>query len=495
MRILSASAELAPLAQSGGLGDAVSGLSRALAARGHDVTCVLPGYRSSLAAYATLPATPPLVVEGDVTVSLPGGDLHCRWLRGLLAPDVTVSFLDAPGLYDRTGLYGHPDDALRFIAFSRAVAYRCDSAHPDVLITHDWHTALAICALRTTLDRGINRAIGTVQVIHNNAYQGLFPREAMALTGLAMELFHPEGIEAWGRLCLLKGGIHWADRIVAVSPTYAEEIQTPEFGEGLEGVYRARAHRLCGIANGIDVHRFDPAHDPALPEPFSASQPAGKRRCREAVAKELGLLEPGPGRLCVAIGRFAKQKGWDVLAEALDELVAQDCSVALLGDGEVEIAARVRDAAVRHPGQVALHVGYDEALARRLYGGADCVLIPSRFEPCGLVQRIAQRYGAVPVAHRVGGLADTIDDPEFEAVHLPHRPVPSPVRRPTGVLFAPLTAAALLEAVARVARLGDSGKLEALQRHLLRLDVSWAKPAARWEKVLEAAAYEAKGRL
>jgi len=494
LRILSASAELAPLAQSGGLGDAVSGLARALAVRGHDVTCVIPGYRSSLAAYAALPGTPALVDDGDVIVALPGGDLRCRWLRGLLAPGVRVSFLDAPALYGRPGLYGHPDDALRFIAFSRAVGYRCDSAHPDVLVTHDWHGALATCVLRTALDRGLNRAIGTVQVIHNNAYQGLFPRETMALTGLATELFHPEGLEAWGYLCLLKGGIHWADRIVAVSPTYSEEIQTPEFGEGLEGAYRTRAHRLCGIANGIDTHRFDPGHDPALPEPFNASQPQGKLRCREALAKELGLLAPGPGRLCVAIGRFAKQKGWDILAAALDGLVAQDCSVGLLGDGEPEIAVQVRDAAARHPGRVAVHTGYDEALARRLYAGADCVLIPSRFEPCGLVQRIAQRYGAVPVAHRVGGLADTIDDPEFEAAHL-RRPAASPARRATGVLFEPLSAAALVEAVARVARLGDTGKLETLERRLLRLDVSWAKPAARWEKILEAAAYEAKGRL
>jgi starch synthase len=317
----------------------------------------------------------------------------------------------------------------------------------------------------------------------------------MALTGLPNELFHPEGVEAWGRLCLLKAGIHWADRIVAVSPTYAREIQTPEFGEGLEGVYRARAHRLCGVANGIDVHRFDPAHDAALPEPFGASHPAGKRRCREAMAKELGLLEPVPGRLCAAIGRFATQKGWDVLATALDQLVAEDCSVGLLGDGDPAIAARVQEAAARHPGRVAVRLGYDEALARRLYGGADCVIIPSRFEPCGLVQRIAQRYGALPVAHRVGGLADTIDDPEFEAAHFPRKATASPPRKSTGILFTPLTPPALANAVARVAHLGDTGKLEAIQRRLLRLDVSWAKPAARWEKILEAASYEARGRL
>jgi len=495
LKLLFASAELAPLAQSGGLGDAVSGLAHALAIRGHEVTCVIPCYRSSLTAYATLPGAAPLVDDGDVVVSLPGGELRGRWLRGELAPGLTICLFNAPALYDRPGLYGHADDALRFIALSRAAAYRCDATHPDALVTHDWHAALAICVLRTALDRGANRAIGAVQVVHNNAYQGLFPRETMALTGLASELFHLEGLEAWGRLCLLKGGIHWADRIVAVSPTYAEEIQTREFGEGLEGAYRARANRLCGIANGIDVLRFDPAHDSALSQVFDALRPAGKRRCREAMAKELGLLEPGPGRLCVGIGRFAKQKGWDVLAAALDELVAQDCSVGLLGDGEAEIAAQVRDAAARHPGRVALRTGYDEPLARRLYGGADCVLIPSRFEPCGLVQRIAQRYGAVPVAHRVGGLADTIDDPEFEEARVPRRPVASAPRRATGILFEPLTPEALVEAVARVALLGDTGKLDALQRRLLRLDVSWAKPAARWEKILEAAAYEAKGRL
>ena len=495
MRILSASAELAPLAQSGGLGDAVSGLAHALAARGHDVLCVMPGYRSSLAGYAALPGAPPLLEEGEVVIALPGGELRGRWLRGLLAPDVTVSFFDAPALYHRAGLYGHPDDALRFIAFSRAVAYRCDAAHPDVLVTHDWHAALALCTLRTALDRGLNRATATIQVIHNNAYQGLFPRDAMALTGLSAELFHPEGVEAWGRLCLLKGGIHWADRIVAVSPTYAEEIQTPEFGEGLEGVYRARAHRLCGVANGLDIHRFNPGQDPALPEPFDASHPAGKHRCREALVKELDLLEPGPGRLCVAIGRFATQKGWDVLGGALDELVARDCSVGLLGDGDAGIAAQVQEVAARHPGRVAVRLGYDEALARRLYGGTDCVIIPSRFEPCGLVQRIAQRYGALPVAHRVGGLADTIDDPEFEAVQLPRKHPAAPARRGSGILFTPLTPAALADAVARVAQLGDAAKLEPFQRRLLRLDVSWAKPAVRWEKILEAALYEAQGRL
>ncbi len=498
MKLLFATAELAPLAQSGGLGDAVAGLAHALGARGHDVTCVLPGYASARDAYAQLVTrgeAPDLAEAGTVSIPFPSGSFHARWLRGALGTGVTVELLDAPQLYDRPGLYGHADDALRFIALSRAASYRCDAVRPDALVAHDWHAALAIGGLRTALDRGANRGIGGVQVVHNNAYQGRFPRSAMALTGLPVELFHPEGVEAWGELCLLKAGIEWADRIVAVSPTYAKEIQTAEFGEGLDGAYRARAHRLSGIANGIDASRFDPANDPALPVPLDARRPDGKQACRRAVSQELGLDEALPGRFCVAIGRFAAQKGWDVLAGSLDRLVDQGCVVGLLGDGDPALAALVQVAASRHPKRVAVRTGFDDGLARRLYAGADCVLIPSRFEPCGLVQRIAQRYGAVPVAHRVGGLADTIVDPGLDPRGGVRARSVANERRTTGVLFSPLTPDALAAAVARVGRLGDEGRLAALQRRLLRLDVSWTKPAALWEKLLESATREARGRL
>lgn len=498
MKLLFATAELAPLAQSGGLGDAVAGLAHALGARGHQVTCVLPAYPFARDAYAGLVArgdAPALTDAGTVSIPFSFGSLHARWLRGSLGVGVTVELLDAPQLYDRPGLYGHTDDALRFIALSRAASYRCDAIRPDVLVAHDWHAALAIGVLRTALDRGVNRGIGGVQVIHSNAYQGRFPRSAMALTGLPAELFHPEGVEAWGELCLLKAGIEWADRIVAVSPTYAQEIQTSELGEGLDGAYRARSHRLSGIANGIDASRFDPANDPALSAPFDARRPGGKRICRQAVSQELGLDEALPGRFCVAIGRFAAQKGWDVLADALDRLVDQGCVVGLLGDGNPTLAALVQAGAARHPGRVTLRTGYDEGLARRLYAGADCVLIPSRFEPCGLVQRIAQRYGAVPVAHRVGGLADTIEDPGFDPKGGLRALSTAEERRATGIFVSPLTPDALAAAVARVGQLGDAGKLEAMQRRLLRLDVSWAKPAAQWERLLETTAHEAQGRL
>lgn len=492
MRLLFAAAELAPLAQTGGLGDAVAGLARALGERGHTVTCCLPGYRGARAAYesaARRHGLPALEAGEALQLALPDGAISGRWWRGVLAPNVAVELLDLPALYDRPEIYGFADDSVRFVALSRGVAQRAETLCPDALVAHDWHTALAVALLRTTLDRGSNRAIAALQVVHNNAYQGRFPASLMPATGLPLELFHPEGVEAWGQLCLLKAGLVWADRIVAVSPTYAQEILTPAFGGGLEGVYQARAHRLSGIANGIDVERFDPSRDDALPARFDAEKPHGKAVCRRVALAQLGLEEPPAGRFLVAIGRFVAQKGWDVIADAADALVARGATLALLGNGDPLIAQRLRAAEQRHPGRIALRTGFDDVLARRLYGGSDAVLVPSRFEPCGLVQRIAQRYGAVPVAHRVGGLADTIHDPGLETARRA-----SARRRLTGVLFAPLSAASLVDAAERVALLGSRGELEAVQQRLLRLDVSWRAPAAEYEAILAGAIDEARAR-
>lgn len=492
MKLLFAAAELAPLARTGGLGEAVAGLARALGERGHAVTCCLPGYLGVRAAYeseAPRHGWPALAAGDEIRLPFPDRAITGRWWRGALAPNVTVELLDVPALYERPRLYGFADDALRFITFARAAAHRAETLRPDALVAHDWHAALALALLRTTLDRGANRRIAGLQVIHNNAYQGRFSAAAMALTGLPGELFHPDGVEAWGELCLLKAGVAWAERIVAVSPTYAQEIQTPAFGAGLEGLYRARSHRLSGIANGIDVERFDPARDDALPAHYDAEKPEGKAACRRVVLAELGLEEPRPGRFAIAIGRLAAQKGWDVLADAADGLVERGAALALLGDGDATLSTRLHEAAARHPGRVVLRTGFDDALARRLYAGGDFVLVPSRFEPCGLVQRIAQRYGTLPVAHRVGGLADTIHDPGREAMlRAPAR------RRLTGILFSPLSAPALVDAAERVALLGARGELAGVQERLLRLDVSWRAPAAEWEAVLTRACDEARAR-
>jgi starch synthase len=473
VRVFFATAELAPLAQSGGLGDAVAGLARALAARGHEVTVLLPAYRSTLAERSL----PPLHDSGSVRLAGPFGELRGRWLAGVLAPKLELRLLDLPAFFDRPGLYGFADDVPRFISFSRAAALRAHEERPDVLVAHDWHASLSICALRTLFDRGPTRGVGAVQVVHNNAYQGRAPANAMSWTGLPQELFAPDGLEFFGELSLLKAGLISADRIVAVSPGYAREIQTPAFGEGLEGVYQLRRARLTGIANGLDADRFDPGTDAALPERFHSGSLAGKRVCRDAMLAELGLEKPDPGRFLAAIGRLTAQKGWDVLLESLPGLVAAGASIALLGDGERAIADALRAAAARFPGRAKAIVGWDESQARRLYAGMDAVLVPSRFEPCGLVQLTAQRYGALPIAHRVGGLADTIRDGE------------------TGILFAPLSAENLVAAAERAAQLVRTRGYERLLRELLRLDVSWARPAALWESALEQVAREARARI
>ena len=474
LRIGFVAAELSPLAQSGGLGEAVGGLARALAARGHAITCTLPAYRSLL----EHPACPPLHEAGAVALALPRGELRGRFLAGTLTPGVELRLLDLPELYARAGLYGeaggsYGDNGLRFIALARAAMAEAGAPRPDVVLAHDWHAALAPCLMRT-LEAQRWRGVGSALAIHNNAHQGRFPAPTFALTGLPDAHFQPDGLEFFGDVSLLKGGLVFADRIVAVSPSYARELLDPAFGAGLEGVYRHRAHALVGIANGIDVQRYDPAADAALAAPFAADFPDGRVACRSALIGELGLAAPPPGRLLAAIGRLDAQKGWDVIDEAVPELIARGASLALLGDGDPELAQRLRAACARHPRRASLSVGWDEPLARRLYAGADAVLIPSRFEPCGLVQLVAQRYGALPVAHRVGGLCDTIVD------------------RESGILFAPLSVAALVAAVDRAAAFTAERTPRALRRSLMGLDVSWAGPAARWEALLEDVARQAR---
>ncbi len=464
-------AELAPLARTGGLGEAVSGLARGLAERGHAVHCIVPAYRSALAH----PAADSLREAGQVEVPHPGGVLRGRWLTGSVG-QLGVHMLDIEGLYDREALYGEEDDGLRFVAFARAAAARTAELGPDVMVAHDWHGALSVCVLRTLYGHGRTVGIGTVQVIHNNAHQGRFDAALMGATGLPGEFFSPDGLEFHDQLSLLKGGVVWADRIIAVSPSYAEELMTTEFGEGLEGLYRYRAHRLVGIANGIDTDLYDPAKDAALPSQFDRRSLRNRTQCREALLDELGLDTPATGRLLGCVGRLAAQKGWDVIADAAEELVKRGAGLALLGDGDPAIAQRLTRLANKYPTRISIQTGWNDGLARRVYGSVDSILVPSRFEPCGLVQLIAQRYGALPIAHAVGGLRDTIIDGQ------------------TGILFDDLGVESLTTAVDRGAELRlEQGPL--LERQLLRKDVSWRRPAARWEKELRAVASESQARV
>ncbi len=463
--------ELAPLAQTGGMGEAIAGLAVSLAARGHTVDCILPAHTTALAH----PFASTLDETGTIELPTPGGTLNGRWLTGRLGP-LTVHLLELEQMFDRDSLYGGADEGQRFVAFSRAAAARCAEIGPDVLVAHDWQAALSICTLRTLHDCGPARSIATVQVVHNNAHQGLFGADLLGAAGLPGELFTSDGLEFHGQVSLLKGGLVWADRIVTVSPSYAEELQTSQFGEGLEGLYCYRSRRLLGITNGIDTESYEPGKDAALPAQFNGSTPGGREQCREALLDELELDNPDKGRLLACVGRLAVQKGWDVIAQAAERLVEAGASLALLGEGDPEIEAALSALAQRWPGRISFQVGWNDALARRFYAGADCVLIPSRFEPCGLVQLVAQRYGALPIAHAVGGLRDTIRDGK------------------TGILFSPLSVASLCDAVERGAALRRE-RGPALDRTLLRHDVSWSKPTTRWEKELRAVAVEAKARM
>jgi starch synthase len=349
LRIGFVAAELSPFAQSGGLGEAVGGLARALAARGHEVVCTLPAYRGLL----EHAQCPPLREAGGVALALPHGVLRGRWLAGMLAPRLGLRLLDLPELYARPGLYGeaggpYVDNDLRFIALARAAAADTGTPRPDVMVAHDWHAALAVCLMRT-LEAERWSSTGGVLTVHNNAHQGRFGAAAFPLTGLPAQHFGPDGLEFYGDLSLLKAGIVHADRIVAVSPSYARELLQPACGAGLEGVYRQRAASLTGIANGIDAQRYDPGADAALPAAFDARRPEARDACRAALLAELALDPPRPGLLLAAIGRLDVQKGWDVLADALDALVARGATLALLGDGDPALAERLRAACARHP--------------------------------------------------------------------------------------------------------------------------------------------------
>jgi starch synthase len=447
MRILFVSSECSPLASTGGLGDAVAGLAHMLI-RDHDVTLWLPGTPAILAANPH--------VDNSVTVTAMGrtahGDVHAAAFGRLSLRVWASPLFDRPGLYGDAGS-SYSDNDWRFIAFARAAAYHAVHGNYDLVVAHDWQAALALSALRMhTFHPALGRMPRLVQVVHNNAHQGRFPASSFALTGLAADWWHPDGAEAYGELCLLKAGLVAADHVVTVSPTYAKEIHHEHSGEGLAGLYQRldRAGRLSGIVNGIDVHRY----------PFSV---ANKSEARQTLIDAIGV-DAAPHSLVVAIGRLAAQKGFDVLAESIPGLVQEGFTVAVLGDGDRTLATRLHQQCQSWPGRAWFGAGFDDARARQLYAAADLLLVPSRFEPCGLVQLLAQRHGAWPVAHRVGGLCDTIQDDH------------------TGTLFAPLDVGAVIAAAVRArSRLqSDPG----IPQRLATIDVSWDQRRVDWERVL-----------
>jgi starch synthase len=407
MRILMVAAEAAPFAKTGGLADVVGALPRALGRLGHSVDVVMPRYRG-------LDAGVPVA---HVTVPL-GGQVAEAAIWAVSESGSRTLFVDHPAYYDRDYLYGavghdYPDNPERFAFLCRAAlewAASSDRGY-DILHGHDWQAGLLPVLQRQVASPGL-QGVPCVFTIHNLAYQGIFDASWLPRLGLGWEWMNINALEFWNRISLLKGGIVFSRLITTVSPHYAEEIQTPEYGFGFDGILRSRSDDLMGILNGIDYDHWDPARDPCLPEPFDVSHLEGKQASRRAVLEAFGLPpDPGGKRPIVGmISRLVDQKGFDLLAELSDELPRLNASFVLLGSGERRYEDLWLALAARYPDRVGARIGFDEPLAHLIEGGADLFLMPSRFEPCGLNQMYSLRYGTPPVVRATGGLYDTVQN-------------------------------------------------------------------------------------
>ncbi len=409
MNILMVASEAAPFAKTGGLADVLGALPAALAERGEQVAVVLPAYRENRYPYPRR--------EAYRNLWIPIGPGYMVDIQRTTDREVSYYFVQCPALYDRDGVYGaaagdFPDNHVRFAVLSMAaIGVARHLFRPDVLHLHDWQAALTPVYLSEHF-RSDPTFIGvrTLLTIHNLGYQGLFPPEALSQIALDPSLMNPDQLEFFGRVNFLKAGIAWSDAVSTVSKGYAREIQTPEYGFGLDGFLR-RHGPITGILNGVDYNEWNPEHDSALAATYSASDLSGKRACKQALLAEYGLPQDNLDRPLIAIiSRFAAQKGFDILADAASRLMQEDLNLVVLGSGDLPYESMFRALAQAYPQKVGLRVGYDTGLSHRIEAGADMFLMPSRYEPCGLNQIFSLKYGTVPVVRATGGLDDTIED-------------------------------------------------------------------------------------
>jgi starch synthase len=472
VNVLHVASEIGTFAQSGGLADVLAGLPHALAET-MNVGVVAPFYKgvdkrivaNNLAIDRTVPLSVPVgpyVFEASLHV--------VRWGK------VTVGFVDCPPLYDRDGLYGPTpasefgDNHLRFGALGRAALDAGPAllgARPDVLHVHDWQGAPAAIYARIA-----NLPVAIVATIHNLAFRGIFPKSVMTELGFPWSMFTRPVLEFYDQVSLLKGGLGTADVVTTVSPSYAREILTPERGEGFDGFLRWEVKRLVGITNGIDTRSWDPATDPALPAHFTRDDVAGKAACRAALLAELELPIEANEPVMAVVARMTDQKGIDLIGDIVPDLARIGARLIVLGSGDPNLEARFRWLGDVFREHCIVRIGFDAALSRRIYAGADLFLMPSRFEPCGLGQLYAMRYGAIPIVAAVGGLRDTVRDPGDVELRRGHG---------TGVRFEPATPAALAHAVDRAVKLyRDEPARRALQRSAMARDSSWTASAAQY---------------
>lgn len=401
--------EAAPFAKTGGLADVLGALPKALQQAGEEVAVVLPFYRNAAVPNAR-------VAYRGLQLAM-GARAYSANIVEQFENGVRYLFVQIPQLYDRDGIYDErgrefPDNALRFGALCHAALGIARYLFtPDIVHCHDWQSALLPVLLNDTYRyHPAYLGLKSLLTIHNLGYQGLFPPAALADLGLPNRLFRPEFLEHWGNLNLLKGGLVFSDMLTTVSPRYAREIQTRDYGFGLDPILRARSNALVGILNGVDYSTWNPATDPHIAERFDRQHLEGKKACKRALLEEGGLPQERLEKPLIGIvSRFARQKGFDLLMQIPHALAAEDLSLVVLGSGEPHIEEFFRRFASAYPQQIAVKIGYDNALAHRIEAGADMFLMPSRYEPCGLNQIYSMRYGALPVVHATGGLDDTVD--------------------------------------------------------------------------------------
>jgi len=466
MHILFASSEVEPFAKTGGLADVCAALPRSMVRLNEHATVITPLYRETRRLIGTPPAAAAIAADTG------GRIFDMQVLAGGTHDGVEVYFVRCDELFDRDGLYeaggaAFADNHLRFICFSKAVLAFCRACglRPDIMHLNDWQTALipALMIEQAPQDQ-LLRSCATVLTIHNMAYQGIFPPEVFDLTGLARPQFwHPGQLEFWGQVNFLKAGIVNADLVTTVSPTYAREITTPEFGCGLEGVLATRARDLCGILNGADYAAWNPERDPLITSRYSAADLTGKQACKRALLERFSLdaaLMQRP--LIGCISRLVDQKGFDLIEKIFDDLMRTDAGFVLLGTGEQRYHDFFTRMAVQNPGRVGVLLAYDNTAAHQIEAGCDLFLMPSRFEPCGLTQIYSLIYGTVPVVRTTGGLADTICD--FDSVP----------GRGNGFAFADYSGTALMDTLARaMACYGQKQRWQALVQRCMACDFSW----------------------
>ncbi len=472
MKILVASGEVFPYSKTGGLADMVGALAKYLAEAGHEVAVLTPLYHGVRERTLKLR-------KDDVSVNLPLGreTVHGEFWTLSLSKALKIHFLDCPDFFDRPALYGtagqdYPDNPERFIFFSKAVAHwaRRSGWGPDIVHVHDWQVGLVpLLMAHQRWQDGWARAPRTCLTIHNLAYQGVFPLWKYELTNLPWEYFNPKGVEFYGQMNCLKAGIIYSDWITTVSPRYAREITTEEFGCGLDGVLRERQQSLTGILNGVDYSEWKTTENPFLKHSYTAEDLTAKRAAKLDLQAELGLAPNDQIPLFGTVGRLVEQKGVDILLDALEEMLSAELQFVLLGSGEPRFETAFVQLAARYPGKVAVKIGYDHALSHRIEAACDFFVMPSRFEPCGLNQMYSLRYGAIPIVRTTGGLDDSVTSPADDGEY------------PDGIKFTEYSSRALAKALRKALVLYSHPEvLQHFRQNAMEADFSWTRTAEEY---------------